>query len=117
MREVGRTGSLVGVLTDVHMHDTELRLAPGDMLTMYTDGVTEGRCGREFFGERRLHDAVLRHHHDAAHPAEDIVADVLDFQHGTARDDIAVVAVRVPPADPSDPAPTPPTTARTEPLS
>jgi len=115
VREVGRTGSLVGVLTDVQVHDTELRLAPGDVLAMYTDGVTEGRCGHEFFGERRLHDAVLRHH-DAAHPAEDIVADVLDFQQGTARDDIAVVVVRVPPADPSDP-PVPPTTERTEPLS
>jgi sigma-B regulation protein RsbU (phosphoserine phosphatase) len=114
VREVGRTGSLVGVLADVQMHDTQLRLAPGDVLTMYTDGVTEGRCGPEFFGERRLHDAVLRHH-DTAQPAEDIVADVLDFQNGTARDDIAVVVVRVPLPVPSDP-PTQPTTARTEPL-
>ena len=114
VREVGRTGSLVGVLANVQMHDTQLRLAPGDVLTMYTDGVTEGRCGPEFFGERRLHDAVLRHH-DTAQPAEDIVADVLDFQHGTARDDIAVVVVRVPLPAPSDP-PTQPTTARTEPL-
>jgi sigma-B regulation protein RsbU (phosphoserine phosphatase) len=114
VREVGRTGSLVGVLPTVQMHDTQLRLAPGDLLAMFTDGVTEGRCGPEFFGERRLHDAVLRHH-DTAHPAEDIVADVLGFQQGTARDDIAVVVVRVPALDPSD-LPTP-TTARTEPLS
>ena len=108
VREVGRTGSLVGALPQVRMTDTELRLEPGDVLTMFTDGVTEGRRGPEFFGEQRLRDAVVRHH-DAHNPAEDIVADVLEFQHGTARDDIAVVVVRVPAPDPTDlPLPPPP---------
>ena len=116
VREVGKIGSLVGALTQVRIADTELRLEPGDMLTMYTDGVTEGRCGSEFYGERRLRDAVVRHH-DAHYPAEDIVADVLEFQHGTARDDIAVVAVRVPAADPHDLPSHPATPDRTEPPS
>ena len=97
------------------MTDTELRLEPGDVLTMFTDGVTEGRHGPEFFGEQRLRDAVVRHH-DAHNPAEDIVADVLEFQHGTARDDIAVVVVRVPAPDPTD-LPLPPPPDRTEPPS
>ena len=115
VREVGRTGSLVGALPQVRMTDTELRLEPGDALTMYTDGVTEGRRGHEFYGEQRLRDAVVRHH-DAHYPAEDIVADVLEFQHGTARDDIAVVVVRVPAPDPTD-LPVPPPPDRTEPPS
>ena len=116
VREVGRSGSLVGALTQVRMTDTELRLEPGDVLTMFTDGVTEGRRGPEFFGEQRLRDAVVRHH-DAHYPAEDIVADVLEFQHGTARDDIAVVVVRVPAPAPTDLPLNPPPPDRTEPSS
>ncbi len=69
---------------------------PGDLLVMYTDGVTEGRRGDEFFGEDRLTDSV-REHRGAVLPAESILGDVLAFQKDTARDDIAVVAVRVPP--------------------
>jgi len=84
---------------------------------MYTDGVTEGRRrGSEFYGEGRLRDAVVRYR-DAHYPAEDIVADVLDFQHGTARDDIAVVVVRVPAPDPTDLPLTPLPPDRTEPSS
>jgi phosphoserine phosphatase RsbU/P len=116
VREVGQSGSLVGALPQVRMADTELRLEPGDALTMYTDGVTEGRCGHEFYGEQRLRDAVVRHH-DAHYPAEDIVADVLAFQHGTARDDIAVVVVRVPAPDPIYIPLSPPPPDRTEPSS
>jgi sigma-B regulation protein RsbU (phosphoserine phosphatase) len=92
---VGESGSLIGVLTDVRFRDTVLRLVPGDLLLMYTDGVTEGRLGADFYGDVRLHESMLRHR-DAASPAERILTDVLDFQEGSARDDIAVVGVRVP---------------------
>jgi sigma-B regulation protein RsbU (phosphoserine phosphatase) len=92
---VGEPGSLVGVMPNVVFHDTELHLAAGDLLVMYTDGVTEGRRGGEFYGEQRLYDSV-HHNQDADVPAENILAEVLEFQQGSARDDIAVVAVRVP---------------------
>ena len=95
LRPVGDAGSLIGVLSEVTLLDSRVRLAAGDLLVMYTDGVTEGRRGQEFFGEDRLHRAVLEHA-DAPLPAESILGDVLDFQRGRARDDIAVVAVRVP---------------------
>jgi phosphoserine phosphatase RsbU/P len=92
---VGRPGSLVGVLTEVQLHDEVVRLHPGDLLVTYTDGVTEGRRDSEFFGEHRLRRSVVAHR-EAQLPAEGILGDVLEFQSGTARDDIAVVAVRVP---------------------
>ena len=93
---VGVAGTLVGVLNEVRFQDTVLPMSPGDLLVLYTDGVTEGRRGRQFFGEERLHLSALAHH-GARSPAERILGDVLDFQEGRARDDIAVVAVRVPP--------------------
>ncbi len=92
---VGEPGSLIGVLSAVSTHDTELRLLPGDLLVMSTDGVTEGRRGAEFYGEDRLARSVERHR-AAALPAELVLGDVLDFQGGEARDDIAVVVVRSP---------------------
>jgi sigma-B regulation protein RsbU (phosphoserine phosphatase) len=96
VRPVGATGTLVGVLSQLRVQDSVLRLDPGDLLVMYTDGVTEGRRAAEFFGEERLHRSVVEHR-DARLPADGILGDVLDFQQGSARDDIAVVAVRVPP--------------------
>jgi sigma-B regulation protein RsbU (phosphoserine phosphatase) len=95
LRSVGAPGSLVGILQDVEYLDRSVRLAEGDLLVLFTDGVTEGRRGEEFFGDERLAASVLAHR-DAALPAEDVLAEVLDFQQGNARDDIAVVAVRVP---------------------
>jgi sigma-B regulation protein RsbU (phosphoserine phosphatase) len=93
---VGRTGTLLGVLAEPLVHDTDVALGPGDLLLLYTDGVTEARQERDFFGDERLADAVDRHR-----AAEDVsaalVAEVVAYQAGVARDDIAVVAVRVPP--------------------
>ncbi len=73
-----------------------MRLAPGDLLVLFTDGVTEGRRGREFFGDERLATAVRRHG-SRRDLAALLLAEVLGFQEGSPRDDIAVVAVRVPP--------------------
>ncbi len=102
--QVGTTGTLMGMLADVRLTDTVLRLDPGDLLVMYTDGVTEGRHGTSFFGDSRLHRSVLTHR-DAPSSADGILGDVLDFGDGSARDDIAVVALRVPSPVPSQPQP------------
>ena len=93
--EVGEPGDLVGVLPEAACTDTVLPLHPGEVLMMYTDGVTEGRRAQEFYGDARLRRALATHR-VAARPAEDVLDDVMDFQRGVARDDIAVVAVRVP---------------------
>jgi sigma-B regulation protein RsbU (phosphoserine phosphatase) len=109
---VGATGSLAGVLSTVELHDHAVPLATGDLMVLYTDGVTEGRRGPAFFGEERLLRSVVAHR-SAPLPADGILGDVLDFQHGTPRDDIAVVAVRVPPATGGVPRPAPSPTSGT----
>jgi phosphoserine phosphatase RsbU/P len=62
---------------------------------LFTDGVTEGRRGRQFYGLERLRAAVQRGGRDARELAQRLVDDAVDFQDGTTRDDIAVVVVRV----------------------
>ena len=90
------TGPLLGVLDDVEFDQVEIVLEPGDHLVLYTDGVLEARQDLEFFGEERLLDAVVRHRGSAAGIVDGLVGEVLEFQHGAPRDDIAVVAVGVP---------------------
>jgi phosphoserine phosphatase RsbU/P len=94
---VGRHGSLLGVLDDPAFVDTTVDLRVGDVAVFYTDGVSEGRRGREFYGDERLAELV-RSRRPAGAPAvaEGIVDDVVAFQGGVPRDDIAVVVLAVP---------------------
>jgi phosphoserine phosphatase RsbU/P len=93
---LGDPGSLVGVLDVPVFHQTETALAAGDALVLYTDGVTEGRRDNEFFGDARLSASVLTRRGSAETLAHAILTDVVDFQSGIPRDDIAVVVVRNP---------------------
>lgn len=90
------SGPLLGVLDHVEFDQAEIMLEPGDHLVLYTDGVLEARHDLEFFGEERLLAAVARHSGSAAGIVDGLVAEVLEFQHGRLRDDVAVVALGVP---------------------
>jgi serine phosphatase RsbU (regulator of sigma subunit) len=62
-------------------------------------GVTEARYAGEFFDEAWLRAVIAdaaAADTDAQHVADGIVAAALDFQRGDARDDMAVVVVKVP---------------------
>ena len=78
------------VLTDV-----TVELAPGELVVLYTDGVTEVRAGREeIFGHRDLAALLAR----CARAPADVVAQrvqdaVLEAAGGRPRDDIAVLVV------------------------
>ncbi|MFO7608248.1 MAG: SpoIIE family protein phosphatase [Candidatus Krumholzibacteriia bacterium] len=79
--------------------EEEVQLEPGDMLFMYTDGLTEtkGRDGDEDYGEDRLND-LLREHRRT--PAADLFAEVhrrlRDFSgRKDADDDITMVCVKI----------------------
>ena len=91
---VGTVGTLLGILAEPEIHDTTMTLAPGESLFAYTDGVPEGRRGDHFFGEARLVEALGRLQ---SRPVTDIpdaiVEEVVDFQDGNPRDDIAAVVV------------------------
>ncbi len=93
---VGRPGLLLGVFDDLTGHETRLALEPGDTLLLYTDGVPEGRRGEQFYGEQRLAAVLAAAGGDAEDVTAAVLDDVLQFQNGTAFDDIAIVAVQVP---------------------
>lgn len=88
-------GALLGVFDDAQLAEHELRLAPGDTLVLYTDGVTDERGAQGPFGEEGL-TAVLQ---DSVGAAASEIVDrieraVLSHGSGKPRDDIAILAVR-----------------------
>ena len=93
-----KVGTLIGVLPEPKLVDRSTQLSPGDVLVLYTDGITEARSPDAVFGEEGLH-ALVRScvGMDAAAIADRIEHTVLDFQEGNARDDIALLVVRVTP--------------------
>jgi PAS domain S-box-containing protein len=102
LREDGRVervalrGSLVGVLDRARFEERELRLGPGELLLLYTDGATELRRRDLAFGERQLEQVLAE---QAGMPAEQVVDAVArridELQDGSPRDDLALLAVRM----------------------
>jgi PAS domain S-box-containing protein len=94
VRSIGRPGPMLGAWTDsVWPHD-RVELRAGDVLVLYTDGVTDTRGAAERFGHDRL-IATLRDVTGAAAAVAAIDHALSDFQHGAQADDTAVLAVEV----------------------
>lgn len=92
VREIGRPGSLIGVLDEASAHGVRATLARDQTVVLYTDGVTEARRGAEIYGESRLRRVVSSATSSPRAITEAVLTDVLRFQHDDARDDIAVIA-------------------------
>ncbi len=102
-RQVGQPGTLLGVFDPVEVTETRQELHPGETLLLYTDGVPEaGRAERQL-GERGLLELLERH---AALPLGELLARIERTAHeraeGRLRDDIALLAVRLPEPAPTD---------------
>ncbi|MCD2195854.1 SpoIIE family protein phosphatase [Actinomycetospora endophytica] len=108
---VGIHGTAIGLVREVSVVGTRLRLAAGEALVFYTDGVSEqprdGRPGAEPFGEDRLVSAVGG---AGSGSADDVIAEVraavTAYGAGSQRDDIALFVVRAVPGT-AAPAPAP----------
>ena len=95
---LGTHGSAVGLVRKFAVHPTRHVLLAGDTLVFYTDGVTEHRRGAELFGQDRLAKALRRAGNRTADGLITAVRQAVDdFSAEPHRDDIAIVAVRVPP--------------------
>jgi len=98
LEAVDLRGTLLGAVEDVELDDLDVQLAPGDLMLLYTDGVTEVRPREPRYGERLLKRVLLEH---ADANAQELVRAVEDAavaaQEGEPRDDIALIAIRAEP--------------------
>jgi sigma-B regulation protein RsbU (phosphoserine phosphatase) len=90
------TVPLLGTLQTVSFKERTVEIAPGDVLVLYTDGVTEAMNGsQEFFGEERLQEVVRRR---KAEPAALVVRGIWDavreFRQGDQDDDLTIVVLK-----------------------
>jgi len=96
--ELGLTGIALGVMDDADYTEETLPLASGDILLLYTDGVTEAMNAlNELYGEERLRGIILSNQDlSAARLIQTILDDVNRFSGGEPQtDDITLFMVRV----------------------
>ncbi|MGH3425402.1 MAG: histidine kinase N-terminal 7TM domain-containing protein, partial [Nocardioidaceae bacterium] len=98
VESVGTLGTALGLLTEPQLHDVGVHVGPGELLCLFTDGLVEARGDDELYGSRRV-AAMLDY--PAATCLQDVVdrlaAAARDFRHGQLTDDLAVLALCVPP--------------------
>jgi sigma-B regulation protein RsbU (phosphoserine phosphatase) len=90
------TGPLLGTFETATFKERVVELRPGDVLVMYTDGVTEAMTpAGELFGEERLRREIeKRREEPAAKIVRGIWEAVLAFEAGEQEDDATLVVVR-----------------------
>ncbi|MBU0509405.1 SpoIIE family protein phosphatase [bacterium] len=89
IRVLHEGGLLLGVMRGVAYEEGEVTIAPGELLLMYTDGVSEAMNERdEEFGEQRIRELLERANALSPQEAlEALEADVAHHSHRTTLDD------------------------------
>jgi sigma-B regulation protein RsbU (phosphoserine phosphatase) len=98
VHEFGRPGTLLGVLPDPELHDSQRALRTGDSLVLFSDGVTEARrcTDRELYGDERLRELVAGLGDlPATAMAETIRLAILAFSGHRLSDDMVVLVMKV----------------------
>ncbi len=91
------TASVLGLFEQWECSVAERRLAAGDVLIIYTDGISEAVPGEqaEEFGDQRLIQTVRAHQlKSAGEMLEAIVAEVQHFSQGEQADDMTLIVTR-----------------------
>jgi serine phosphatase RsbU (regulator of sigma subunit) len=97
VERAGTFGTMLALLPDPSLTATEHLLGPGDVLLLYTDGVTEAGARSQPFGDAGLAELLA----GLAGRPPDVVVDaveqaVVDAQVGEPRDDLALLALALP---------------------
>ena len=91
-------GVATGIFRDLEYEQKTVKLKPGDVLFLFTDGVNESvNCSNEMYGTEALEQELKRH---IGKPSDDLVDDVLAsiraFSEGAVQhDDVTILAMRV----------------------
>ena len=95
-------GLVLGFLSDQHYHEQTTAIGPGDLLVLYTDGITEAagpspeRDSSNLFGEERLLDVLLAHRREEAAAIQAAVLRAISAHTAglPQNDDITLVVIK-----------------------
>jgi sigma-B regulation protein RsbU (phosphoserine phosphatase) len=94
-------GVALGVLPDARYEECPIAIGPGDLLVLYTDGVSEAENeSKEQFGEARLEALMRKHANDSAEEILKAIVDAVTTWAGERgpTDDLTLLVVRRLPA-------------------
>jgi phosphoserine phosphatase RsbU/P len=97
VERLGATATVLGLFEDWDCSVAELQIVAGDVLVIYTDGISEAAANEdsEEFGEARLAQSVRTHQ---AKPADEmmdsIIMEVQEFSQGEQADDMTLIVAR-----------------------
>ena len=98
LEDLEATGMPLGIFEEATYAEQTRSFAPGDVLVLYSDGISECQRKAEMYGEDRLRELVVRlctQGLGAADMVRAILEDVQAFAHGPAYDDdVTLVVVR-----------------------
>ena len=96
--ELDAEGLILGVKREVTFEEKSIQLQRGDLLLLYTDGITEARnASGDFFGTDRLCDVIGKVYNEQPEQVvETILGEVTAFTSSQiAEDDISMVVMKV----------------------
>jgi len=97
VRRLDRGGLAVGILKEVEYEDEVVLLQPGDLVVIFSDGVTDmANPAEEYYGEERLLALVRAHRHQGTRDLVDLIRRQVREHAARAApaDDVTVVAVK-----------------------
>ena len=95
--EAAPPGLLLGPFPNWTGSDRHTRLHAGDVVVLYSDGVTEARNGQDQFGEERLRVVLGAHAGDSAAAVAGAIEQAVKDHSPEPSDDIAILVVRLRP--------------------
>jgi serine phosphatase RsbU (regulator of sigma subunit) len=92
--ELGTGGTLLGIFADARIGEDSTVLRVGDSLALYTDGLSEAHAPARMLTSEELQAALADRSPESAEEAIAALLGLVDLSQG-ARDDIAILAVRI----------------------
>lgn len=93
--QLSSMSTVIGAFADVDFEEETAELFDGDVLFLYTDGLTEARRGIHLFGDERLIDLLSICPPSPKKIPSCIFDEVLKFSGGILQDDVALLALTV----------------------
>jgi sigma-B regulation protein RsbU (phosphoserine phosphatase) len=97
MERLSTGGLPVGLFDQESYEEAAVALEPGDIVVIYTDGITEAKArSGERFGEARLAAAIERHVGESARAIHDhLLAALSAYRRGTLQaDDLTIIVLK-----------------------
>jgi sigma-B regulation protein RsbU (phosphoserine phosphatase) len=96
LKKLEKTGTLVGLFDDVAWEEKTISINPGEVLILYTDGISEAQNNSgQFFGNDRLEEILRESFSSSAETYRDEIFDKVQGFIGSAPrlDDITLIVL------------------------